>query len=130
MSIRNTDHVIGVVVYTGHDTKIMQNSAQAKYKFSMLEKYMNKSIILIFILQFTFAFLGAINGSIYSVNKKNMLVFLEGAITEGEDANIHSYLFFLIQLSGTWILIFVNFVPISLMLTFELVKFWQAIFMT
>jgi phospholipid-transporting ATPase len=32
-------------------------------------------------------------------------------------------------LTGTWILIFTNFVPISLLVTLELVKFWQAGFM-
>jgi len=29
-SLRNTDWVIGVVVYTGHDTRIMRNSVNAK----------------------------------------------------------------------------------------------------
>ena len=32
--------------------------------------------------------------------------------------------------TGTWILIFTNFVPISLMVTLELVKLWQSIFMS
>jgi phospholipid-transporting ATPase len=31
---------------------------------------------------------------------------------------------------GTWILVFTNFVPISLMVSLELVKFWQAMFMS
>ncbi len=30
---------------------------------------------------------------------------------------------------GTWILIFTNLVPITLLVTLELVKFWQAGFM-
>ena len=30
---------------------------------------------------------------------------------------------------GTWILIFTNFVPISLMVSLEIVKLWQSIFM-
>mgnify|MGYP006098771453 CR=1 FL=1 len=30
---------------------------------------------------------------------------------------------------GTWVLIFTNFVPISLYVTLELVKFWQGGFM-
>ena len=30
----------------------------------------------------------------------------------------------------TWILIFTNLVPISLMVSLEIVKFWQAIFMS
>jgi len=29
-----------------------------------------------------------------------------------------------VSLTGTWILIFTNFVPISLLVTLELVKFW------
>jgi phospholipid-transporting ATPase len=33
-------------------------------------------------------------------------------------------------LIGTWILLLTNFVPISLMVTLELVKFWQAMFMS
>lgn len=35
----------------------------------------------------------------------------------------------LVKQAGTWILIFTNFVPISLMVTLELVKFWQGMFM-
>lgn len=35
--LRNTEHVIGMIVFTGHETKIMKNSASAKYKFSTLE---------------------------------------------------------------------------------------------
>ena len=38
--------------------------------------------------------------------------------------------YYLIQQIGTWILIFTNFVPISMMVSLELVKFWQAGFMT
>ena len=34
------------------------------------------------------------------------------------------------QLIGTWILLQTNFVPISLIVQMELVKFWQAMFMT
>jgi phospholipid-transporting ATPase len=34
-----------------------------------------------------------------------------------------------VSLAGTWVLIFTNFVPISLLVTLELVKFWQASFM-
>jgi phospholipid-transporting ATPase len=36
---------------------------------------------------------------------------------------------FFIQL-GTWFLMFVNIVPISLMVSLEVVKFWQALFIS
>jgi magnesium-transporting ATPase (P-type) len=39
--LRNTEYVIGMVVFTGPETKIMKNTAKAKYKFSTLEKMSN-----------------------------------------------------------------------------------------
>ena len=41
-SLKNVDHVYGLVIYTGHDSKIMMNSVKAKTKLSKLEKKMNK----------------------------------------------------------------------------------------
>lgn len=41
-----------------------------------------------------------------------------------------SWVFSFIKSFGTWILIFTNFVPISLLVSLELVKLWQAIFMS
>ena len=41
MSLRNTEYVYGISVFTGHDTKVMKNSASAVYKFSSLEKLTN-----------------------------------------------------------------------------------------
>jgi magnesium-transporting ATPase (P-type) len=41
-SLRNTDWVIGCVVYAGHDTKIIMNSNNSKYKLSSIEKKTNK----------------------------------------------------------------------------------------
>jgi len=32
-------------------------------------------------------------------------------------------------MTGTWILIFTNLVPISLLVTLEMVRFWQGMFM-
>ena len=41
MSLRNTEFVTGIVVYTGHDTKIQKNSTGAKYKASNVTHTMN-----------------------------------------------------------------------------------------
>ena len=37
-SLRNTEYVYGISVFTGHDTKVMLNNASAKYKFSTFAK--------------------------------------------------------------------------------------------
>lgn len=49
-SLKNTEYVYGISVFTGHDTKVMRNSASAKYKFSSLEKKMNMAIGLILVV--------------------------------------------------------------------------------
>jgi magnesium-transporting ATPase (P-type) len=46
-SLKNTPYVYGISVFTGKDTKVMMNSAAAKYKFSSLEKLMNHAILMI-----------------------------------------------------------------------------------
>ena len=48
-SLRNTDWIIGFVVYSGHQTKIMMNSANSRFKMSSIEKGTNKQIIFIFL---------------------------------------------------------------------------------
>lgn len=35
-SLRNTEEIYGLVVFAGHDTKLMKNNASANYKFSDL----------------------------------------------------------------------------------------------
>lgn len=68
MSLRNTDFVQGIVIFTGHDTKVMQNSAHAKYKFSRLEIQINFSMVIIFCLQVFLALIAAIFGSNWIMN--------------------------------------------------------------
>lgn len=47
--LRNTGFLYGVVVFTGKETKIMKNTAQARYKFSTLELMSNQAIGLVLI---------------------------------------------------------------------------------
>ena len=46
-SLRNTEYIYGIAVFTGHDTKVMQNSSQAKMKFSRLDLMTNRCIFVI-----------------------------------------------------------------------------------
>jgi phospholipid-transporting ATPase len=46
-SLKNTEYIIGLVVYTGHQTKIMMNSSNSKYKPSKIESITNRQIIFI-----------------------------------------------------------------------------------
>jgi magnesium-transporting ATPase (P-type) len=64
-SLRNTEWVLGIVVYAGHQTKIMMNSTSAKFKMSKLEKLTNRQIILIFCFQIIVCFIAAIFAAFY-----------------------------------------------------------------
>ena len=46
------DGVIGVVVYTGHDTKMMQNQNKQRFKQSNVEQQMNRNVtcMIVFVL--------------------------------------------------------------------------------
>lgn len=39
--LKNTDYIYGLVVYTGHETKVFQNQVQGKQKMSKLERLLN-----------------------------------------------------------------------------------------
>ena len=67
-SLKNTPYVYGVCVFSGHDTKVMQNSAPAKRKYSRLEIYMNKAMVSIVCLQLTLAMIMAFFGTSWIVN--------------------------------------------------------------
>ena len=122
-SLKNTDWVIGIAVYTGHETKIMMNSSKSKSKFSFLESRMNSEIIRIFILQVIICCFCSIVYMIWFDNTKNDTeVYLE--LDEITDNNFVAF----ILIFFTWMLIFTNFVPISLVVALEMVKFFQAIF--
>lgn len=69
-SLRNTEWIVGFVVYSGHQTKVMMNSANSKYKMSTIEKGTNKQIILIFLVQLLMCLGSAIVGTVWQDNTK------------------------------------------------------------
>lgn len=45
-SLKNTEWIYGVAIYTGHQTKVMMNSSKNVAKFSKIEKWTNKYITM------------------------------------------------------------------------------------
>ena len=54
--MRNTEWIIGLVVYTGEDTKVAQNSHESAPKLSNLERVVNGSMKVIFVILAVFDF--------------------------------------------------------------------------
>jgi magnesium-transporting ATPase (P-type) len=47
--VRNTEYVIGIVVYTGMKTKIMMNLKKPLHKISNIMRLMNKMLYSVFL---------------------------------------------------------------------------------
>ena len=126
-SLKNTDWAIGLVIYTGHQTKIMLNSANSRKKTSKLERKMNVQIFYIFLMQLLLCVACSLYYSYwYYDNRYVSNIYLE-LVTSGESSNpVYQ---FIVQFF-TWMLIFTNFVPISLLVTLEMVRYMQASFIS
>ena len=111
--MRNTPEILGIAIYTGHDTRICKNNEGAEYKMSRLMKSTNRKILMIFILQICISFVLGVFGAIWT-EKSSGYEYL---------ALEHKSLAYLIVTKmGTWIIIFTNFVPISLLVTLDFAK--------
>lgn len=68
-SLVNTDWILGVVVFTGMNTKLQKNSKRGGMKQSRIEKKVNKIVISIFIAQAIVCFIIAlVAGSWHAAN--------------------------------------------------------------
>ena len=121
-SLKNTDYIIGVVCYSGHQTKVMMNSIKAREKKSLLETQLNSYIILVFLFLIIFCMIGAAIYILWINQNFEDIGYLE--------INLDSSLTDFLKRFGNWLLIFGNFLPISLIVTIEMVKFFQAILMS
>ena len=105
----------------------MKNSAKASYKFSQLEIASNTSILLILACQVVLASIGALTGATWNTNNQDVTTYM--GTTEVPEADKHGFGYYLITMIGTWVLIFTNFVPISMMVSLDWVKLLQGNFM-
>ncbi|XP_014054598.1 phospholipid-transporting ATPase IA isoform X3 [Salmo salar] len=119
--LRNTQWVHGVVVYTGHDTKLMQNSTRPPLKLSNVERITNFQILLLFGCLLAISLVCSIGQTIWKYQYGNAAWYMDLNSPDGGAANFG--LNFL-----TFIILFNNLIPISLLVTLEVIKFTQAFF--
>ncbi|CAO1629582.1 unnamed protein product [Parajaminaea phylloscopi] len=122
-AIRNTDWVIGIVVFTGADTKIMLNSGETPSKRSKIEKETNWNVLANFVLLIAMCIICAVVGGLALNMTDSSRAFYEAGALDA-DSNIVNALIIL----GSCLVVFQNIVPISLYISIELVKTIQAFF--
>ena len=118
--LKNTNWVIGIVVYTGMNNKIILNSKKPRLKMSKVEKRLNFYLLFIFV----FLILCCIVCSImhrfkYLQHKK----YYDNFIFLTKSPNTESFINFF-----TYFLLLNTMIPISLIVSTEIIKLIQGIF--
>ncbi|XP_031177221.1 probable phospholipid-transporting ATPase VD isoform X2 [Sander lucioperca] len=118
-TVRNTETVVGMVVYAGHETKAMLNNSGPRYKRSKLEKHLNTDILWCVLLLIIMCLTAAIGHGLWLNNLKDPLFQVD---TETSPALAGFYVFW------TMIIVLQVLIPISLYVSIEIVKLGQIYF--
>lgn len=123
-NLRNTKWVIGVVLMTGADTKIIANSGATPSKRSRVEIQMNPMVYVNLLILAAMAIGCAIADSRIEHHFFDRDAYWEFAATQSDDnPNINGLVTF-----GNALITFQNIVPISLYISIEVVRTIQAYF--
>eukprot|EP00158_Paraphelidium_tribonemae_P005958 Partr_v1_DN27603_c3_g1_i2_m65322 putative ATPase, class VI, type len=128
-TLRNTEWIIGVVLFTGSETKLIMNSGHTPSKRSRIEREMNIQVMLNFGILMTLCTAIAFGQLYFYISRSNSTggpPFVQKPFLTEEE--IPSYFSVWIFSFCTSLIILQNIVPISLYVTTELVKSFQVCF--
>lgn len=117
-TLRNTPWVHGIVVFTGHETKLMRNATATPIKRTAVERMVNIQILMLVSILLILSVISSIGDLIVRKTQAEKLLYLYyGSTNAGKQ--------FVLDIFTYWVL-YSNLVPISLFVTIEIVKYAQA----
>ncbi|NXU37934.1 AT10D ATPase, partial [Drymodes brunneopygia] len=120
-TVRNTEAVVGIVVYAGHETKAMLNNSGPHYKRSKLERKVNTDILWCVLLLFLMCLTGAIGHGIW-LSRYSEIPFFNIPKPDGKLNSPALAGFFMFW---TMIILLQVLIPVSLYVSIEIVKLGQ-----
>ncbi|XP_069646834.1 phospholipid-transporting ATPase VD isoform X2 [Haliaeetus albicilla] len=120
-TVRNTEAVVGIVVYAGHETKAMLNNSGPHYKRSKLERKVNTDILWCVLLLILMCLTGAIGHGIW-LSRYSEIPFFN--IPEPDGKSIPPTLAGF-NMFWTMIILLQVLIPVSLYVSIEIVKLGQ-----
>ncbi|XP_017865229.1 PREDICTED: probable phospholipid-transporting ATPase IA isoform X3 [Drosophila arizonae] len=117
--LRNTAWIFGVVIYSGHETKLMKNSTSAPLKRSTVDKLTNTQILMLFMILISLCITSGLCNLFWTQKHSPTDWYL--GIGDFKSLSLGYNLL-------TFFILYNNLIPISLQVTLELVRFLQAIF--
>ncbi|CAI5499410.1 unnamed protein product [Closterium sp. Naga37s-1] len=121
-SLRNTEWIVGAVIFTGHETKVMMNAMDVPSKRSTLERRMDLVILILFAILFTMCLIGAIASALF-LNYDEWYLQLTDSQPQYDPSNpwaVGSLTFL------TLFILYATIIPISLYVSIEMIKFVQS----
>ncbi|XP_042401682.1 probable phospholipid-transporting ATPase 4 isoform X1 [Zingiber officinale] len=125
--LRNTSYIYGVVIFTGHDSKVMQNATDSPCKRSRIERKMDSIIYILFSLLVLISLVSSIGFAILTKYRMPNWWYLQPNITTSmydPSRPAVSGVFHLV----TALILYGYLIPISLYVSIEVVKVLQATF--
>jgi phospholipid-transporting ATPase len=122
-TLRNTPWVHGVVVFTGHETKLMRNATATPIKRTAVERQLNMLVLLLIAILLSLSVIGAIGDLIVRIFHGSELAYVGYSASSTAWQKVQQ---FWADIATYWVL-FSALVPISLFVTVEVVKYWHAI---
>ncbi|CAE6467336.1 hypothetical protein ACGC1H_005047 [Rhizoctonia solani] len=118
--LRNTPWCYGLVVFTGHETKLMRNATAAPIKRTAVERQVNIQIVFLFMVLLALSLASTIGSSIRQwFFAKNQWYLLAAELTGNRAKGF-------VEDILTFVILYNNLIPISLIVTMEVVKYQQA----
>ncbi|GAB4813241.1 hypothetical protein N2152v2_000287 [Parachlorella kessleri] len=122
--LKNSHYVVGMVVYTGRESRIQMNSSHTPLKVGSFDRFLNLQISLVIFMQIAMALFCAIANYIWQKTEGKKHYYL--ALNYDTQGIYSSWVAQIcINFLTFWILLS-YLVPISLFVTMEIVKFWQG----
>ncbi|CCD27045.1 aminophospholipid-translocating P4-type ATPase DNF2 NDAI_0J01530 [Naumovozyma dairenensis CBS 421] len=121
-TLRNTKWAMGMVIFTGNDTKTMLNSGITPTKKSRISRELNFSVLLNFVLLFFLCLIAGIVNGVYYKKSPRSRDFFEFGTVAGSPA-LNGFVSFWVA-----VILYQSLVPISLYISVEIIKTAQAIF--
>ncbi|KAF5180176.1 Phospholipid-transporting atpase [Thalictrum thalictroides] len=123
--LRNTEYVYGVIIFSGMDTKVVQNSTRSPSKRSRVERKMDLVIYLLFSMLVFISLLTAVGSAYYTKYEMKTLWYLRPDDTDEYFNPSKPLLSGALQFIRALIL-YGYLIPISLYVSIEVVKVLQA----
>ncbi|GAM21255.1 hypothetical protein SAMD00019534_044300 [Acytostelium subglobosum LB1] len=114
--LRNTDWVIGIVTYTGLDTKVERNSTKSSQKRSSVERGVNNKLMLLFFLQTIICIICSIGHNRWHLDDEDQFT----AWYLGQPQKDFIYV--------SYIILYNTLIPLSMYVSMEVIRMTNALF--